>query len=201
MISGNRVGARSVLPAALLLAMLPIGPLIAAPVVVPSALPNLRLCGGFAAVPETGAPAYYAVELVPTGRVPGTRRARGWGQLTFPQSAFGIQLGAAGEYVYDLSVRVSDLPVRHAGKYAVWLTTPRLDRVRLLGGLDADGRLQGRVPWNKFLVVITLEPELDDSADGWSGPILLRGMSRSGRMHTMAGHGPYQTEPCIVYGY
>jgi len=199
--SGVRFGARGVLPAALLLTTLLAAPLIAAPVGAPSPLPDLSLCGGFAAVPEVGAPAYYAIELVPTGRVAGMRRARGWGQLTFPQSAFGIQLGDAGEYVYDLAVSISDLPVRHSGKYAVWLTTPRLDRVRLLGGLDAHGQLQGRVPWNKFLVVITLESELDDSADGWSGPILLRGMSRSGRMHTMAGHGPYQSEPCIVYGY
>ena len=35
----------------------------------------------------------------------------------------------------------------------------------------------------------------------WTGPVVSRGMSRSGLMHTMAGHGPFETEPCAVYGY
>ncbi|MGD2070011.1 MAG: hypothetical protein PVI57_15165, partial [Gemmatimonadota bacterium] len=59
----------------------------------------------------------------------------------------------------------------------------------------------GRVEWNKFLVVITLETVDDPSADAWSGPIALRGMSRSGKMHTMAGHGPFQQENCAAFGY
>jgi hypothetical protein len=29
----------------------------------------------------------------------------------------------------------------------------------------------------------------------------MRGMSRSGMMHTMAGHGPFQQENCARYGY
>jgi hypothetical protein len=29
----------------------------------------------------------------------------------------------------------------------------------------------------------------------------MRGMSRSGRMHTLAGHGPFEAEPCAKYGF
>ena len=35
----------------------------------------------------------------------------------------------------------------------------------------------------------------------WTGPIVIRGMSRSGMMHTMAGHGPFEEENCAAYGY
>jgi hypothetical protein len=50
-------------------------------------------------------------------------------------------------------------------------------------------------------VIITLEPSADDLGERWQGPVVLRGMSRSGMMHTMAGHGPFETEPCAVYGF
>ncbi|HZD06335.1 MAG TPA: hypothetical protein VE173_15600, partial [Longimicrobiales bacterium] len=60
---------------------------------------------------------------------------------------------------------------------------------------------RGRSSWNKFLVVVTLEPTDGSDASTWSGPIVLRGMSRSGAMHTMAGHGPFQQEKCAAYGY
>lgn len=167
-------------------------------------LPAPALCGprtGPLVPTEPGAPGYYAVELVPTGRVPGTRTVTGQAVATFPDNAFGLQLGSDGQYVYDLEVIATDLPTPGAGVYAVWLTTPRLDRIAYLGALDATLRLRGRVPWNKFLVVVTLEPAASELSDTWTGPVVMRGMSRSGRMHTMAGHGPYQTEPCAVYGY
>jgi hypothetical protein len=35
----------------------------------------------------------------------------------------------------------------------------------------------------------------------WTGPIVFRGMSRSGMMHTMVGHGALQMENCSSYGY
>ena len=53
----------------------------------------------------------------------------------------------------------------------------------------------------EILVVITLEAGDDPSAQRWSGPIAFRGMSRSGLMHTMAGHGALQQENCAAYGY
>ena len=70
-----------------------------------------------------------------------------------------------------------------------------------VGEAERVSGFSGEVGWNKFLVVITLEPEDDPEAATWSGPIVLRGMSRSGAMHTMAGHGPFQEENCAAYGY
>ena len=65
--------------------------------------------------------------------------------------------------------------------------------------IDGDDRLSK--PWNKYLVIITLEPTDDPQSPRWQGPVVLRGMSRSGLMHTMAGHGPFQQEPCATFGY
>ena len=83
----------------------------------------------------------------------------------------------------------------------VWVTTPSLDRVEFLGTLDGDHRLSGRVRWNKFLVVVSLEPDPESLGPRWSGPIVLRGVSRSGMMHTLAGHGPFEQENCVTFGY
>ena len=58
-----------------------------------------------------------------------------------------------------------------------------------------------RVDWNQFLVVVSLEPSADQIGARWSGPIVMRGLSRSGFMHTMAGHGPFEEENCAAYGY
>ena len=66
--------------------------------------------------------------------------------------------------------------------------------------LDADTTTSGRVDWNKFLVLVTLEPSTEVT-NRWLGPVVMRGMSRSGMMHTLAGHGPYENEPCLKYGF
>jgi len=107
-----------------------------------------------------------------------------------------------GSYSYDLHVRVEGLRPRDDGDYVVWVTRSDLSEIRRVGVLDDTGRIRGSVAWNKFLVVVTLESAgAPADAATWEGPIVLRGMSRSGRMHTMAGHGPFQAEPCVKYGY
>ena len=50
-------------------------------------------------------------------------------------------------------------------------------------------------------IVITLEADDHPDAETWSGPVVFRGMSRSGMMHTMVGHGALQQENCAAYGY
>ena len=160
-------------------------------------LPGFSSCSAMA--DEPGAP-YYVVDLVPTGRVPGTRKAKGEARLAFARSAFGLAVNADGRYVYDLSVRFSGLAPQ-ADDFVVWVAKADLSEIRPVGVLaDPDGPA-GTVDWNKFLVVVTLEPAGEPLADSWRGPIVFRGMSRSGRMHTMAGHGPFQAEPCAKYGY
>ena len=60
--------------------------------------------------------------------------------------------------------------------------------------------MSGKVGWNKFLVVITLEADNDPEQSMWVGPIVFRGVSRSGMMHTMVGHGALEQENCAAYG-
>lgn len=136
-----------------------------------------------------------------TGRVPGAGRASGVGEVTFPSSPFGVALAEDGSYRYDFTLRIERLAPARAGAYVVWTTTPELDQVALAGPLPDPARFEGHVAWNKFLVVVTLEPAFDPAATTWTGPVVMRGMSRSGMMHTMAGHGAFEEEKCAAYGY
>ena len=170
---------------------------------------------------------YYAIELVPTRNVTGTAFVDGRAEVTFRSSPFGVSIGADGSYVQDVHVRLDRLRAPAAGQeWVAWVTTTELDHIERLGALDAGGRVSGPVSWNKFLVVVTLEPA-QPPADGieprtaaarrapanqgadssaaydfaWRGPVAFRGMSRSGKMHTMVGHGPLQDENCAAYGF
>ncbi|MEX2527081.1 MAG: hypothetical protein WEA09_05535 [Gemmatimonadota bacterium] len=148
-------------------------------------------------------PEYYAIALVPTRQVVGTGRAAGVANTTFGSSPFGVSLAADGSYNLTLHVQVDGLPQRNRGRFVAWATTPDIDEIVRVGTLDETGSVEGPVEWNKFLVVVTLEPEDDESPalDQWTGPIVLRGMSRSGMMHTMAGHGPFEQQECAAFGY
>ena len=174
-------------------------PVAGTPARVPLFSPMPAACVALAAPVDP--PEYYGFPIVSTRRVPGTGQATGLGLITFVSSPFGLSLAPDGSYVYDLVLASERLAPPREGAYVVWVTTPNLDRVRLVGALDEQGGIRGTVQWNKFLVVITLEPRLDPEATTWSGPIVMRGMSRSGMMHTMAGHGPFETENCVLYGY
>ncbi|MEE2635614.1 MAG: hypothetical protein VYE68_00075 [Acidobacteriota bacterium] len=146
-------------------------------------------------------PPYHAIDMVKTGRVPGTGRSKGVGHASFARSPFGIAVRPDGTYVYDLKVTFERLKAPKKGYYTLWITTPEIDQVTRLGVLDEHSSVSGRVDWNKYLVVLTLEPENKPEAPIWSGPIVSRGVSRSGLMHTLAGHGPYENEPCARYGF
>ena len=146
-------------------------------------------------------PEYYQFPMVSTKRVPGTGNAAGVGEVNFAQSPYGVALGTDGSYRYDFTVRFERLGPARDGTYVVWTTTPELDRIALAGELTDPASFSGHVAWNKFLVVVTLEPAFDADATVWTGPIVIRGMSRSGMMHTMAGHGPFEEKNCAAYGY
>ena len=146
------------------------------------------------------APAYYAFPVVSTRRLPGTGLAVGLGEVTFPDSPFGVSLADDGSYLLDVWLSVERLMAPREGVYVGWLTTPTLDKVERIGALRG-GQLRSRVRWNKFLLVVTLEPRDDPEAGMWTGPVVMRGMSRSGQMHTMAGHGAFEQENCAAYGY
>ena len=146
-------------------------------------------------------PEYYQFPMVSTKRVPGTGNASGVGEVAFARSPYGVALGEDGSYRYDFTVRFERMAPARDGTYVVWTTTPELDRIALAGELTDPAGFSGQVAWNKFLVVVTLEPAFDPDAAMWTGPIVIRGMSRSGMMHTMAGHGPFEEKNCAAYGY
>jgi len=146
-------------------------------------------------------PEYYQFPMVSTKRVPGTGNASGVGEVAFARSPYGVALGEDGSYEYDFTVRFERMAPARDGTYVVWTTTPELDRIALAGELTNPAGFSGQVAWNKFLVVVTLEPAFDPDAAIWTGPIVIRGMSRSGMMHTMAGHGPFEEKNCAAYGY
>lgn len=150
---------------------------------------------------EPEPPAYYAIELVTTRKVPGTGLAEGTADVTHAASPFSVALAPDGSYTYDVHIQLRKMRPPRRGVLVAWVTTREVDQVRRMGALDENLRARGRVEWNKFLVVVTLEAEDDPEQETWSGPIAFRGMSRSGMMHTMAGHGAFQQENCAQYGY
>ncbi len=44
--------------------------------------------------------------------------------------------------------------------------------------------------------MVFVSEEATADVQRWQGPILLRGLSPSGRLHTMAGHGPFEDVSC-----
>ena len=143
---------------------------------------------------------YYGIEMVTTRRVPGTGRAVGTGMVNFARSPFGVAVSPSGSYVYDLSLSIDRIKAPRRGAYTAWAVAPDLQDVVRLGVIEEGQVASARVTWNKFLVVVTLESSTEPTAR-WHGPVVMRGMSRSGMMHTLAGHGPYENEACLKYGF
>ena len=150
---------------------------------------------------EGDAPEYYRFPLVTTRRVPGTGNSAGTGEIRFPETPYGVALTPDGSYRYDFTATFERLKLPRDGVFVVWVTTPKLDRVKLAGRMTDAVEFSGQVEWNKFLLVITHEDAFDPDQARWEGPVVMRGMSRSGMMHTMAGHGPFEEEKCAAYGY
>lgn len=128
------------------------------------------------------------VALQPTSAAPG---AAAYMEMSMAPSPFGVAVAADGRYAYDVTIGVERLRRRPGRTYVAWAATPELDRLRKLGVLDeASGVVRARVQFNKFLVFVTAEASAD--LDRWEGPILLTGISPSGLMHTMRGHGIFE---------
>lgn len=147
-------------------------------------------------------PTYYALDLFTTKNVPGTGLATGIAEVSLAAtSPFSVAVTADGSYEYQVRVSLGRMKAPSSGRLVAWVTTRDVDQIHRLGALDSNLQAGGSVAWNKFLVVITLEPEDDPDATMWRGPIVMRGMSLSGAMHTMVGHGAFEQENCATYGY
>jgi len=144
------------------------------------------------AAPPTPTANYYAIELTATAE--SGRGPTGQAVLSFAPSPFVVSVAVDGSYVYRVDVSVQGLPPLDAGAYVVWAARPDLSEMSRMGTLDPSLSVTGEVSFNKFLVFVTRETSADVTR--WSGPILLRGISRSGLMHSARGHGPYAVEVC-----
>jgi len=156
-----------------------------------------------AAAGSLRAPDYYAFPLVSTQQTRGTAQG-GHVALYFGVSPFGVDLSEDGSYEQCLKVTAPALPAPGEGReYVVWVATPTLDRTARIGRVGEEGTALGTVRWNKFLVIVTLEPvgvgepSVEGPAGGdsrWTGPIVMRGRARSGMMHSLIGHDPFNPE-------
>lgn len=152
--------------------------------------------------PENGYPEsdYYTFVLLPTQSIPGSSAMSGEVSLDFGTSPFGVTTAADGSYRYEVHVSVQDRP-RAEGEWVAWVARNDLQATARLGALDEYGRAHGTVEWNKFMVVISLEQEASEEAVRWSGPIVMRGLARSGLLHTKGGHAPFQQPLCMALDF
>ena len=146
-------------------------------------------------------PDFYEIPLVPTGNVPGTGGYEGVAEVTFKDTPFDVAVSEDGAFHRQIRVDLSGLEQPDGDGYVVWVSPPELEPVKKLGVLGSDGRLTGEVSFPKYLVIVTLEENPEEIQGRWQGPVVHRGMSRSGFMHGMVGHGPFRQEPCANYGF
>lgn len=134
------------------------------------------------------------VRLSGTQSAPGSRGSM---TLTQPGSPFEITVDEGGFQTFDIEIQVERMRRRRGAVYVAWAAKPELDEWVQLGTLGEDNRLAGRVAWNQFLIFVSEEASAD--LERWQGPIMLTGLSPSGRLHTMAGHGPFEAMNCQLY--
>ena len=153
------------------------------------------------ATPWVWAPGMGACRLTPeVVRLSGTQSApgsRGSMTLTQPGSPFEITVDEGGFQTFDVEIQVDQIRKRRGAVYVVWAAKPELDEWLQLGTLSDENRLEARVAWNQFLIFVSEEVSAD--VERWQGPIMLTGLSPSGRLHTMAGHGPFEAMNCQLY--
>ena len=132
------------------------------------------------------------IEMTPTRRAGGARAVY---EMRFSPSTFGVTVSEAGHYLYEVEVAVKRLPARAGAVFVVWVATSDLEEWVNLGSITNDRPVAGQVGWNKFIVFVTAESASD--AESWSQEFYFSALSPSSRMHTMMGHGPFSSEPCL----
>lgn len=131
-------------------------------------------------------PAFFSVDLQPLRTA--QNRARGRAALWFPDSPFTVATTPEGFYVWSFTLKVWKLPRRPNTVYVAWLAAPDLDPLRKIGVVEEGKALSGRVDFdNQFIFFVTAERTPD--VERPKGAVMLRGISRSGYLDSMFGHG------------
>lgn len=129
---------------------------------------------------------FFSVDLQPLRTAPS--RAHGRAAVWFPDSPFTVAVSPEGFYVWEFALRVQNLPRRPNATYVAWLAAPDLDPLRKLGVVEEGQELTGRVDFdNQFILFVTAEEDAD--VERPRGLLMLRGISRSGYIDSMFGHG------------
>jgi hypothetical protein len=135
----------------------------------------------------------YDIALFPTAAAPA---ASGRARLVYAASPFGVAVTADGRARYDIQVTAAGLPdtasARTAG-YVAWATSTDLTKWVRLGTVKNGTTTVGHVDMNKFLLVITAEP--DSSAATHAGPTVLHGTSPSGWLQNFLSHPLFRGIP------
>lgn len=120
----------------------------------------------------------YDIPLAPGPAAPG---AQGAARLLFADSPFGVAVTADGRLSYDVRITAKGLPhPATLGAYrafVAWEVNTDLTEWHRLGPVDNGTTTVGRAEWNKFLLVITAEP--DSAPAAHTGPTVLHGTSPS----------------------
>ena len=157
----------------------------------PRRVPRVALAGALVApvlVLAAARPDLYKIPLEGTG--PASRMS-GVAVLSPARSPFGLAMTPDGYFLFDIEVSAPTLPPASAygpayQTYVVWVASHDLEQVRRLGPLAPGSKAKGQVALNKFLVVVTAEPNADGAK--WTGPIVLRGRSPSSYLTNFSGH-------------
>ena len=124
----------------------------------------------------------YCVELIPAT---GVESARGHVALQFGDSPFTQAVTPDGRPRFQAVVTLSGLPPADSlgayVRYVAWAATPVMYPIERLGDVTNGTTTLGPIEFNKFVVIITAEPE-GGPADEWRGRLVLRGQSPSTRM-------------------
>ncbi len=153
---------------------------------------------GVLAVASLGAAAApdgpYDITLHPTATAPA---ASGHARLVYAASPFGIAVTADGRARYDVQVAAAGLPGTgssgSAAAYVAWATSTDLAKWVRLGTVGNGTTTVGHVDMNKFLLVITAEP--DSTAATHRGPTVLHGTSPSGWLQSFLSHPLFRGIP------
>jgi hypothetical protein len=129
----------------------------------------------------------YDIPLFATATAP---TATGSARLVYASSPFGVSVTADGRAQYDVQVTAAQLPAPTTlgtyTTYVAWATTPDLARWERLGAISNGTTTVGPVSFNKFLLVITLEPSASPTTH--AGPTILHGTSPSGWLQSFLNH-------------
>jgi len=129
----------------------------------------------------------YDIRLLNT---PNTPTAKGTARLVFAASPFGIAVSADGRAIYDVQLNLTGLPdpasLGPYTSYVAWAATTDLGKWHRLGTVKNGANNVGQIEFNKFLLVISAEPNVTPASK--KGPTVLHGISPSGFLQSMITH-------------